>query len=316
MNILLNILKVLGILQASYGSFIGLTRTLKTSNGTLTKDGVKARNLIIIGSIISILSFVIDANRPKDNLSAMLEYPLEDFQAIGSFDMSPMFFNYKNDYLQSKLKIFSEMNKGQNIEMKNKTLNVLEDNHSKEPSLSVKFDSVGFPRYIVIPQDVFEKAPGNKLPALELKLVGTKVFFTLDKDDLLANRLIDFENSKFDLVYETHNPNVEEILYDTKENEISVSVSYKLSLIKNNGKIKTLKDLEEAVCVKETGGVEYFNELRSVQKGYVLTAEKLGYIYNSKEIPITKDDELIKFTNEKSFRPKYYLVKYKSDALK
>ena len=316
MDTLLNILKVLGILQASYGSYIGLTHTLKTSSGSLTDDGKKAKNLIIIGSVISILSFVIDANRPKDKVSEMLEYPIEDFQAVGTFHPSTLFFNYKNDYLQSKLKLFKEMNKSQNLEMKNKTLNVIEDEHSKEAMLSVKYDTAGFPKYIVIPQEVFESAPANSFASIEMKLVGVKVCFTLDGDELLEKRIVDFENSNFDLVYETGDANVEEILYDTEKRSLTVSVSYKLALKKNSGRMKTLKDLREAVCVKQTGGVDYFDQLRSLQKGYTLTADVLGYIYDKREIPITKDDALNKFTKEKSFRPKYYLVKYKSDVFK
>lgn len=314
MDTFLNFLKVIGILQASYGSYLGLTRTLKTSSGSLTENGRKAKNLIIIGSVISILSFVIDANRPKDKVSEMLEYPIEDFQAIGSFHPSTLFFNYKNDYLQSKLQIFSKMNKSQNLDMKNKTLNVLENENSSKILLSVKYDSSGYPRFIVIPEEIFEKAPGNSFASLETKLVGVKVCFTLDGDELLEKRIVDFENSNFDLVYETGDANVEEILYDTKSKSLSATVSYKLSLKKNSGRIKTLKDLAKAVCVKQTGGVDYFDQLKSIQKSYTLTANVLGYIYDKREIPITEDDAMSKYTNEKSFRPKYYLVKYKSDA--
>ncbi len=315
MSILLSILKILGILQATYGSYVGLTQTLKNPDGTLTKQGKIAKYFILIGCFISLSAFLIEMQNKKESEEfLLLQYPITDFKAEGKVELWSTFFTLDNDYLDKPLELFKKLEKrNPDKELINYELNIIKSEKDHSLEASIKYDENGKPKYIIIPEKVFLNAPNNKPNILFMKMSGEKTGFTLS-DDSFLNGKIDFNKVEFDLIYQSKFQSIKEILYDVNKKTLEAIVEYDLKLIQNNGKIKNLKQLLNAFCIKDNKGSKYFNLLHVDQKGYNLTPTILDTLENSNSIKL-KEDELLYKLGTKEFVTEYLLLRYESKEI-
>jgi hypothetical protein len=315
MMLLFPIIKILGILQASYSAYIGLTKTLKNEDGTLTRYGKIAKNGIVLGLVFSLIGFGVEAYLKKDQKTInpeILEYPIDEFYGYGDFTSNANLFSSTKysaaylDYLDSAKKYFYKLQKFPVVKVKNKILGISNGslaNPVNDPRIicSIKIDSLGMPEYIVISPDTLFK---NLESVRTFFSLSHRLYFTKN-EDIVQKDSIDLDKLDFDLEFSCRFLDFEEIRYYPEKNYYQFNCKYKLTIDKSNAQLKSLYDLSNSYALLKGSNIDYFNSLVLISKGYILKGTYVKTVYS---IEISETEDLAKRTIKMA--PEYPIQKF------